>query len=83
MSYVVLRYLGHPAFFKNSIEMLKRWNPMCTIQCPADGVALVLGVSNIEQLDGLTEDWAFDPEIAAQWSQKLGFDVDESDNPSP
>ena len=56
---------------------------MCTIQCPADGVALVLGVSNIEQLDGLTEDWAFDPEIAAQWSQKLGFDVDESDNPSP
>lgn len=83
MSFVVLRYTGHPASFRNSVEMLKRWNPECTVQHRAEGVALVLGVGSIEQLKGLTEDWTLDPKIAAQLSHKPDLDTDESNSSSP
>lgn len=80
MNFVVLRYSGHPAFFNGSFEMLKRSNSRYVVQRPAEGVALVLGASSVEQLEALTQDWTLDPSAAEELSQKLGLDADDTDS---
>lgn len=79
MGHVILRFNGHPATFRGSAEMLKRWNPECIVQRPVQGVVLVLGVESADLLKGPMDEWDSDPKLSAQLADQLGLSKDEAD----